>query len=183
MKFSKEEKQKVVLGALLGIAVVYGYFEYGLGPLKASQKRSQAELTALEPKITEAKKQIASRDALKARIPQAETLLQQIDQLIPPGSPIAWFPTLVGQHFKSQGNDPVVTRMLSDVADPLVEGYRRFNWSVEIPKTDVFEFARTLAEFENSQPLVEAPSIIVEFQKDDPQYQRVSLNLTNSVKK
>ena len=73
--------------------------------------------------------------------------------------------------------------MLNEVADPAVEGYRRINWTVEIPKGDVIEFASILAEFENQQPLVECQSIIIEFNKEDPQHQRFSLSLANSVKK
>jgi hypothetical protein len=183
MKFSKEEKQKVILGVLFGIGFFYAYFEFGLGPLKKKQELAQKEITALAPKLAEARKQIESRDRMKARVPQAETLLTQIDQMIPEGSPVAWFPTLVGDYFKARGSERVTTRLLSDVADPAVEGYKRISWSVEIPKADAIEVVRVLSDFENQQPLVETPSVLFEFQKEDPQNQRVSLTFVNSVRK
>ena len=183
MALSKDQKQKLFLGALLMGALIYAYFEFGLGPLSRKQEIAKKEITTLRPKILDADKKIKTRDLLKARVPQAEEYLARIDKMIPEGAPVAWFPTLVGDYFKARGGERVTTRMLNEVADPAVEGYRRINWTVEIPKGDVIEFASILAEFENQQPLVECQSIIVEFNKDDPQHQRFSLSLANSVKK
>jgi Tfp pilus assembly protein PilO len=183
MSMSKEEKQKIFLCVLFGIGIVYAYFEFGLGPQKRKQEYAQKEIVTLEPKIAEAKKQIASRDNLKARVPQAEARLAQINQMIPEGSALAWFPTLVGDFFKSSGNERVTTRLVSDVADPAVEGYRRVSWNIEIPKTDALQAASILAGFENQQPLVECLSVLIEAIHDDPQYQKVTLTLVNSVRK
>jgi hypothetical protein len=69
------------------------------------------------------------------------------------------------------------------VADPAVEGYKRISWSVEIPKADAIEVVRVLSDFENQQPLVETPSVLFEFLKDDPHNQRISLTFVNSVRK
>jgi len=183
MSMSKDEKQKIFLGGLMGIAVIYAYFEFGLGPLNLKQENAQKEIAALAPKIAGANKQILSRDSLKAKVPHAELLLTQIDQMIPEGSPVAWFPTLVGDFFKSHGNERVTTRLVSNVDDPTLEGYRRISWNVEIPKVDALGTVSVLAEFENQQPLVETPSVLIEFNKEEPQFQRVSLTFANSVKK
>jgi hypothetical protein len=183
MAMSKEDKQKIVLGVLFGIGLIYAYFEFGLGPLKKKQEYAQKEMVALGPKIAEANKQIASRDKLKSRVPEAEKVLAQIDKMIPEGSAVAWFPTLVGDSFKSSGNERVTTRLVSDVADPAVEGYRRISWNVEIPKTDAIQMAAVLSDFENQQPLVECLSVLIESIRDEPQFQKVTLTLVNSVKK
>lgn len=183
MSLSKEQQKKLMLGGLFGAALIYGYFEFGLGPLNTKQTAAKREIVTLTPKLADANKKIASRDALKAKVPQAEAYLNQIDQMIPEGSPVAWFPTLVGEFFKAKSGERVTTRLLNDVADPAVDGYKRLNWTVEIPKADAMEFAGVLADFENKQPLVEVPSFIIEFIQDEPQHQRITLNLTNSVKK
>lgn len=183
MKLSKEEKQKIFLSGMLVVALTYAYFEFGLGPLKRKQDLATKEIATLTPKIKDADTKIKVRDNLKAQVPNAEAYLAKVDQMIPEGAPVAWFPTLIGEHFKAKGGERVTTRMLNEVADPSVEGYRRINWTVEIPKTDVIEFGGMLSNFENQQPLVECPSLIIEFDKEEPQNQRVSLNLTNSVKK
>jgi hypothetical protein len=183
MNPSKEQKQKLVICGIFAIILIYAYFEYGLGPLKRKQDSALKEISVLTPQLADAQMKMKSRDTLKARIPQAEAFLTQIDRMIPDGAPVAWFPTLIGDYFKSRGNERVTTRMLNEVADPAVEGYKRISWSVEVPKIDAIEFANILSDFENQQPLVECPSIIVEFNKEEPQYQKVVLNLTNSVKK
>jgi hypothetical protein len=183
MALSKEQKQKLMLGVLMGIGLVYVYLEFGLGPLKRKQDITEKEIALLQPKIAEATKKIRSRDNLKSRVPQAEVFLSQVKRMIPDGSPEAWFPTLIADYFKSRGNERVTTRWGSGVADPAVEGHRRINWNIEIPKADVIEFASVLADFENDQPLVECPSIMIEFNREDPQNQKVTMTLTNSVRK
>lgn len=183
MSISKEQQKKFMLGGLFGIALIYGYYEFGLGPLNTKQTAAKREIMTLTPKLADANKKIAARDALKAKVPQAEQYLNQIEHSIPEGSPVAWFPTLVGEFFKAKSNERVTTRMLNEVADPSVEGYKRLNWTVEIPKADAIEFASVLSDFENKQPLVDIPSFIIEFIQDEPQNQRITLNLTNSVKK
>jgi hypothetical protein len=180
---SKEQKQKIMLGALLAIALIYIYFEFGLGPLSTKRKAAEREIATLTPKILDADKKIKVRDTLKAQIPAAEEFLVQIDKMIPEGAPVAWFPTMIGEHFKAGGGERVTTRMVAEVADPAVEGYKRISWTVEIPKVDIIEFGPMLANFENQQPLVDCSSMIIEFEKDEPQHQRISLNLNNSIKK
>jgi hypothetical protein len=183
MALSKEQKQKLMLGGLMAIGLIYVYMEFGLGPLKRKQDLTEKQIAVLQPKIAEATKKIKSRDNLKSRVPQAEVFLSQVKRMIPDGSPEAWFPTLIADYFKSRGNERVTTRFASGVADPAVEGHRRINWNIEIPKADFMEFASVFSDFENDQPLVECPSILIEFNKDEPQYQRISLTLTNSVRK
>jgi hypothetical protein len=183
MALSKDQKQKLLLGAIFLGAGLYAYFEFGLGPLNRDQELADKEIVALNPKLADADKKIKARDVLKARVPQAEAFLNQVNKMIPQGAPVAWFPTLVDDFFKARGGERVLTRMLNEVADPVVEGYQRISWSVEIPKGDFIEFAASLAEFENQQPLVECQSVIVEFKSEDPQNQRISMNLANSVKK
>lgn len=180
---SKEQKQKVILGALFSGAFIYAYFVLGLGPLKKKAEAAAKEIKMLKPKLADADQKIKARDQLKARVPQAEALLVQIGKMIPEGAPIAWFPTMINNHFKARGGERVSTRMLNEVADPAVEGYQRINWTIDIPKTDAIEFSTVLSEFENQQPLVDCQSIVIEFQKEDPQNQRVTLSLANSVPK
>jgi hypothetical protein len=183
MAMSKEQKQKLILGVLFAGAVIYAYFEFGLGPLKRKGIAASREISTLQPKLADAEKRIKARDQLKARVPHAEAFLVQVESMIPEGAPIAWFPTMINNHFKARGGERVSTRMLNEVADPAVEGYQRISWTIEIPKTDAIEFASVLSDFENKQPLVDCQSIIIEFTKEDPANQRVTMSLANSVKK
>lgn len=173
----------MLLGGMLAVALIYAYFEFGLGPLNRKREAAQREITALGPKIADADKKIKARDALKAKVPSAEAFLAAVDKMIPEGAPVAWFPTLVGDYFKAKDGERVSTRLLNETNDAAVEGYHRIQWTIEIPKTDLIEFGGALANFENQQPLVDCPSLIVEFDKDEPQFQRISLNVTNSIRK
>jgi hypothetical protein len=183
MALSKDQRDKIILGALLSAGVVYSYFEFLIGPLNASQANAAKALDAMEPKIAAAKTQIKATDALKARVPEAETVLAQINQMIPSGAPVAWFPTLTEEFFRSHGIDHITTRMASDVADPLAESFRRINWTIDLQQTDAVSFAAALADFENQQPLVETPSLTIEFLRDTPQSQHITFTVVNTAKK
>jgi hypothetical protein len=73
-----------------------------LAPLRRSRKIAQKEINTLAPKLAESRKKIESRDRMKARVPEAETVLTQIDKMIPEGSPVAWFPNVDWRLLQSQ---------------------------------------------------------------------------------
>lgn len=182
MKLSKEEIQKVVLGGLLAIGVIYGHFNFILGPLKKRQLTAAKEVESLDPKIAAAKSQIARTQNLKAQTPGSEATMKQVEGMIPDGSPVAWFPTLVGEHFKSMGVQRVTTRMVSSVTDPNVNGFRRISWAVDIPSINTLLFAQSLSDFVNQEPLVEPIALTIDFVREDPENQRVSLTLASTTK-
>jgi hypothetical protein len=102
--------------------------------------------------------------------------------MIPEGAPVAWFPTLIGDFFKKQGVDKITTRLASEAPEKELPGYKRVNWSVEVPKAESLSFAVSLAELENQEPLMEVQGITIEAQREDPEKQRVLLTLNSIVK-
>ena len=50
-KLKKEEIQKIVLGGLLALGVVYGFFDILYFPLKKREKAKRISIDALEPEI------------------------------------------------------------------------------------------------------------------------------------
>jgi hypothetical protein len=161
MKIGKDEIQKIVLGALVAGGVVYGYFNWLLGPLKQRHQNVAKSIAALEPEIGRARAQISRDLDVQKEAPIARETLAQIDGMIPEGSPVAWFPTLIGDFFKNHGIEKVSTRMNAEGAMPNLTGYRRISWGVELPKVDSLVFAKAMAALENEEPLIGVDSVTI----------------------
>lgn len=182
MKVGKEEAQKIVLGVLLGVGVVFGYFQWLLSPLQARHAATKKSVAALDPAISKAKAQIARDNEVRAQAPLAQATLAQIDGMIPEGAPVAWFPPRIGEFFKNHGVEKVITRMNSESAHPTLVGYRRISWSIDLPKVECMNFGATLADLENTEPLIAIESLTMETIREEPDAQHVLLNLVNIVK-
>src|SRR5688572_10476319 len=149
MKLTRDQTQKLFLGGMIVVGVVYAYFEFLLGPLQGARKTAIQNAAALDPKIAEAKGQIARIAALKQREPQAKLLMQQVDSMIPGGSPIAWFPPRIVEFFKKYGVENVTSRLNSEPVDKELTGFKRLNWGVEVPSVHFMHFAAAVSALEN----------------------------------
>ena len=182
MKLGKEEIQKIVLGSLMLLGIVYVYFTMLLGPLVARQGSVRKSITDLEPQIATAQAQIKKTADLEASAPKSTHTLAQINAMIPEGSPVAWFPTRLGDFFKKQGMDKTATRMNNESEDKNLPGFRRISWSVDLPRVDFIPFAAALAQLENEEPLLEIGTMQVDTSRDDVDSQHVLMTVNNLVK-
>jgi hypothetical protein len=182
MTLGKEEIQKIVLGVILLIGLIYCYFTMLLGPLQDGHAASRKRIEEMNAKLNEAKSQITKTQQLEKTAPEAKVMVKQIEALIPDGSPVAWFPVRVGDFFRQYGFDKATTKMTNDVVDKELPGFRLSSWNVDIAKADFNAFGQALAGFENEELLVEISKLEVEFLKGDPDLQHVVLNLNNIVK-
>ncbi len=182
MKFGKEEIQKLVLGGLMLIGIVYVYFNMLLGPLGQRQDATRKSIADLEPQIAAAKAQIKKTESLEVAAPTATMMLEQVGAMIPDGSPVAWFPTRMGEFFKKQGIDKAATRMNNEYEDKNLTGFRRISWSVDLPKIDFLPFAAAIAQLENEEPLVTIGSLQIDTTRDDVEAQHVLITMHNLVK-
>ena len=181
MKLGKEEIQKIFLGVLLFIVLIYGYFEMLLGPLKKDRTRSEARITELNKKLSEAKGQIRRVQELEAAVPAAEEGVQAVKAMIPQGAPVAWFPPRVAEQFNREGLDKAATRTTGETADKDLPGFRRMTWSIDLAKVEFIPFAQALADFENNEPLAEITSMQIEAGNEDVELQRAALNVRTTV--
>jgi hypothetical protein len=182
MTLNKDQIQKIALGAILFIGLIYCYFVLLLGPLKGRQEMTRASITELGPKITQARGQIRRAQDLETAAPVAAVTVKQLSATIPDGSPVAWFPTLVAEFFKRHGVDKTTTRMNSETKETDLPGFRRLSWGVDLPKVEMIPFGQALAAFENEEPLAEIVGLVVEPNKDDVETQRVFLTINNLAK-
>jgi len=181
-KLGKEEIQKMVLGGIMAIIVVYVYFTVLLGPLQGSQEASRQKQAGLHPKIADAQKQIKQTAALEIAAPKSTITVKELTALIPEGSPVAWFPPQVNDFFKREGIEKVTTRMNNESQDKDLTGFRKISWAIEIPKVEFGPFAQAVADFENEQLLAEIAGLQIEMSKEDPEFQHINLTVNNIVK-
>jgi hypothetical protein len=183
MQLSKDQIQKIGIGAMALCGVVYGYFSFILGPLLEERTRLVNDTAGLEPQIKAAQTQIAKTKALEAKAPEATTLLDAVNAMIPNGSPIAWVPTKVADILKSEGIDRVSTRMVNEFPDKELTGFGKMSWSVEVPAADFLSIAACVAKLENDEPLMEVMSFDIEAGREDVQKQHIALTVHNIVRK
>jgi hypothetical protein len=182
MTLGKEEIQKLVLGGLMLIGLVYCYFTMLLGPMQVKRTTTQTQIDQIRVKITEAKKQISRATALEAAAPAHALTVKQLSALVPDGSPVAWFPTRLSEHFKQYGLDKATTRLNSEAPEPQLTGFRQTTWGVEFQKAEFGPLAVALAGFENEHLLAEISNLQLDVLKDDPASQHVTLTLNHLVK-
>jgi len=182
MKLGKDEIQKLGLGILLLLGLIYGYFAFLLTPLKQRRAAAQKSIEALTPEIAAARSQIRATQTLEESAPAAQARVAQVNAMIPEGSPVAWFPPRLAEFFKSHGVDKTSTRLNNEVVEKQLSGFRRLSWGVDLPKVDFVRFAQALAELENEEPLLEVASLQLETGREDVQSQRALLTVNNIVK-
>lgn len=182
MKFDKEEIQKLFLGGLLLLGVVYSYFDMLLFPLQKRQAIARKSIAALTPEMSKAEAQIKRTEDLKKSAPQSTAVISQVNAMIPEGSPVAWFPPKVGDFFKRQGIEKVTSKFSSEVADKELSGYRRLAWGLDLPRVDFAQFGTALCALENEEPLLEITSLQLDAIREEVESQRATLTVQNIVK-
>jgi hypothetical protein len=182
MKYGKDEIQKMFLGALLLIGLLYAYFDMLLGPLKNRHIATEKSVAALTPEISRAKAEINRSRAVEANAPIARATVAQVGEMIPEGSPVAWFPPRIADFFKARGVERVATRMNSEASEESLPGFRRLTWGVDLPAVDFVAFVNAIAELENEEPLIQITSVKLDPVAEQVDQQRALLTLTNIVK-
>ena len=182
MKLNKDQKQKIILGAMLMAGIIYLTNEFLLSPLATECALLTGQMTEDEPKAREMRGKIARARDLATRTPQATKVINQINSMIPDGSPIAWCPPKFVEFFKRYGTENVVARMGNEMPDKELIGYRRLVWSLDIPRVDFATFTHALADLENAEPLFEFTGFDIQAQGDRVDTQHAILTVQNIIK-
>lgn len=182
MKLSKDQQQKVILGAMLMVGVIYATNEFLLSPLALERAALADEMTSNEPKLREMRGQVARTKGLAEKAPAASKIIDQVGAMIPDGAPVAWFPPKISDFFKAGGVDKAVARFGTEALEKDLPGYRKLSWSVEIPNADFLRFASTLAKIENAEPLLEFTGFEIQANREQADTQRVLLSVQNIIK-
>jgi hypothetical protein len=182
MQLNKEEIQKLILGGLLLLGVVYSYFDLLLFPLKKHQEATTKSTVALGPEIQNAQAQIKKTQDLEKTVSEKTVVARQVETMIPEGSPVAWFPTKIGDFLKHLGIEKATTKLNSETVEKELAGFRRLAWGIDVPKVSYSQFGGAICALENEEPLLEVRSMQIDASRDDAETQRAMLTVQNLVK-
>ncbi len=174
-KFNKDQIQKMVLSGIMFAILLYGYFQFLLGPLNSQEAASTKAIPELQTKLDDAKKQIKLGKNAVDRSTTSVATMQTIEGMIPKEAAIAWFPPLVNQFFAKRGVPKVTLQLRTTEAVPGegLERFKYFMWDVSFPPSSFVTVMTALSEFENEMPLLSVRSIKVDASPGTPEDQRI----------
>ncbi len=183
-KFTKDQLQKIILSSLLMAGLIYCYFTFLIAGLNKADLANAAGIEDLDKKIATAKSTIKRSGSVEDSARSAEETIAQVNDMIPEGAPIAWFPPRMAAFFARHNLKGITTRSsgIDTTPDPVMHDYRNANWTLDIPQVGASALGITLAGLENEEKLLEVTRLQVSTQADAPEKQRVSLNLLTLLK-
>ena len=182
MKLGKEEIQKLVLGVLILLGAIYCYFAMLLSPEMGKQAALKKDIEKLGPEIASAKAQIKKTQEMEKAAPEKTRVVPQVREMIPDGSPVAWFPTRMTDFFKRQGIDRIASKINSESLEKDLTGFRRLSWVIDIPKVDFVRYGNAICALENEEVLTEISNMQVDVSHDEVETQHAFLTLNSIVK-
>ena len=183
-KLTKDQIQKIALSSLMMVGLIYCYFTFLIAGLNKADISNADAIDNLDKEIAKAKSTIKRSSSVEEQARSAEETLAQVNDMIPDGAPIAWFPPRMTAFFARHNIKNVVTRSISIDAttDAVMKDYRNATWSLDIPQVGTSALGITLAGLENEEKLLEITRLQVSTQADAPEKQRVSMNLLTLLK-
>ena len=105
--------------------------------------------------------------------------------LTPEGAAIAWFPPRMKTFFANQGIDRAVARLESNTSFKQGElaAWTKYNWLIDLPQADFASVGKSIAELENTQPLLVITKLSIHVLPEQPQYQQVAIAATTVIEK
>ena len=87
--------------------------------------------------------------------------------------------------FANQGIDRAVARLESNTNFKQSElgAWTKYNWLIELPQADFAALGKSIAELENSQPLLSITKLSIHVLPEQPQFQQVAIVATTVVEK
>ena len=185
MKLSQDQIKKIFLSLIGLVALVYCYFSFLLGPLQASQENMISTTAELEGKVAGSKKTMEQTAQLERTAGPAIRLSKTVEAMIPEGAPLAWVPPRIKSFFASDGVDPGAIRLLSTfpLKQPEMAAYAIDDWLVDFPHADFLVLAKSIARFENENPLWSVASLRLKANEAELGLQTATLGIRTLVKK
>lgn len=181
MKLSSEDTKKLCLGGLALVGGLYAYFAYLIEPMGTKITQNTAAMNQLGPEIEAARKLIAETNALEAKAPEASAAFEEIRSLIPPGAPVAWFPPRIVEFLRRQGVDAVGVRLDNETPTPELPGFRRLQWTIDLPKVEFIPLAIAISGLENEEPLLSIRTVRIDASATDIQHPSASLVISTII--
>ena len=184
-KFSKDQIKKLALSAMGFVVLLYVYFSFFLGPLQKIRDATLAQIDDRQKKIDSSKTEVAKAANLERQAKDSMARFATLKELSPEGAPIAWFPPRVKTFFAAQGIERAIARLESNTTFKQNElaAWTKYNWLIDLPQADFAALGKSIAELENSQPLLSITKLSIHVLPEQPQFQQVAIAATTVIEK
>jgi hypothetical protein len=184
-KFSKDQIKKLSLSAMGFVFLLYVYFSFFLGPLQKIRSATLTQIADRQKKIASSKTEVAKAANLERQAKDAMARFAALKELSPEGAPIAWFPPRVKTFFANEGIDRAIARLESNTSFKQSElaAWTKYNWLIDLPQADFAALGKSIAELENSQPLLSLNKLSIHVLPEQPQFQQVAIAATTVIEK
>ena len=184
-KLSKDQIKKLLLSAMGFVFLLYVYFTFFLGPLQRIRDGALAQIADRQQKIDGSKTEMAKAANLERQAKDATARFTALKALCPEGAPIAWFPPRMKTFFASQQIDRAVARLESNsnFKQSELAAWTKYNWLIDLPQADFAAIGKSIAEMENTQPLLSITKLSIHVLPEQPQFQQVAIAATTVIGK
>ncbi len=184
-KLNPDEIKKLALSVMGFVFLLYVYFTFFLGPLNKSHQAALAAIADRQHKIDTSKNEMSKASDLERQAKDATGRFTSLKTLSPEGAPIAWFPPRIKSFFADQNIDKAVARLDSATTAKEAElaGWTKYNWLIDLPRTDYASLGQAVAALENTEPLLCMTKLSIHLVPDQPQFQQVTIAATTVIEK
>jgi hypothetical protein len=177
--------KKLALSMMGFIFLLYVYFSFFLGPLQKARDTTLAQIADRQKKIDSSKTEVLKASNLERQAKDSMARFAALKNLAPEGAPIAWFPPRMKTFFANQGIDKAVARLESNTNFKQAElgAWTKYNWLIELPQADFVALGKSIAELENTEPLLSITKLSIHAQTDQAQFQQVAIAATTVIEK
>jgi hypothetical protein len=184
-KLNKKEIQKLALSLMGFVLLLYVYFTFFLGPLNKTHYATLKAIADCQKKIDGSKSELAKAKNLERQAKDATARFAALKALSPEGAPIAWFPPRIKAFFANEQIEKAVARLESsnDFKQGDLSGWSKYNWLIELPQTDFALVGKSIADLENTEPLLSITKLSIHTVHEQPQFQQVAIAATTVIEK
>ena len=179
-KLSKDQIQKISLSGLLMVGLVYCYFTFLIAPASKADANNLLAIDALDSKLAEARTEVLRSRSVHEQAANAEETLAQVNDMIPDGEPIAWFPPKMHDFLERHNLKNATIHPAGGAAAEVGMGdLKSENWVLEIPQSGFSQLGIALAGLENEEKLLQITHLQITTQLDTPEKQHVTITVVS----
>jgi hypothetical protein len=184
-KLNSDQIKKLVLSTMGFVFLIYAYFTFFLGPLDKSRHEAETAIANFQHKMDSSKGELQKAINLERQAKDATARFAAFKALTPEGAPIAWFPPRIKSFFADRNIDKAVARLegTGTFKEAELASWIRYNWLIDLPKSDYLSVAQAIADLENAEPLLSINKLSIHPVTDQPQFQQVTIAATTVIEK
>jgi len=182
-KLSKDQIKKLSLSAMGFVFLLYVYLTFFLGPLQKIRGNTLAQIADRQKKIDNSKAEVVKAATLERQAKESMARFAALKALTPEVAPIAWFPPRMKTFFANQGIAVARLESNTNFKQSELGAWTKYNWLIELPQADFTALGKSIAELENSQPLLSITKLSIHLLPEQPQFQQVAIAATTVIEK